>query len=259
VGEGEGRMTTCYAILGEFGDAIDFIFRERKSREGTSVGGSQFLDLTWEHLKLTLAAMAVACLISVPLGLWLGHIRKGGFLAINASNVGRAVPSLALIAFFVAYLGVGFTNVMIALVLLAIPPILTNTYVAVTQVEPDSVDSARGMGMTGAQIVRRVELPLALPLIFGGIKTSTVNVVATATIAPLAGVNTLGDPIINVSGYGEAGRLGAAIVVAALAVATELSLGLVQRAVTPKGLKLQYGPPTWRSRFPFPKRREAVT
>ena len=109
------------------------------------------------------------------------------------------MPSLALIAFFVAYLGIGFANLTLALVLLAIPPILTNTYVAVTQVDPDTVDVARGMGMTEPEIVRRVELPLALPLIFGGMKTSMVNVVATATIAPLAGVNTLGDPIINAS------------------------------------------------------------
>ena len=131
----------------------------------------------------------------------------------SASRTSAArCPSLALIAFFVAYLGTGFANVTLALVLLAIPPILTNTYVAVTQVERDTVDAARGMGMTGAEIVRKVELPLALPLIFGGIKTSAVNVIATATIAPLAGINTLGDPIINVSGYGDTGRLAAAIV-----------------------------------------------
>jgi osmoprotectant transport system permease protein len=183
--------------------------------------------------------MAFACAFSIPLGLWLGHIRKGGFLAINASNVGRAIPILALIAFFVAFLGVGESNLILALVLLAIPPILTNAYTGVTQVDPDTVDSARGMGMTGTQIVRRVELPLALPLIFGGIRISAVNVVATATIAPLAGVVTLGDPIINVNTYGDEGRLAAAIVVALLAVVTEVSLGALQRGVTPRGLKLQ--------------------
>ena len=250
-------MSTTLAFLGDFADAIDFIFRERESREGTSVGGGQFLELTWEHLKLSAAAMAVACAAAIPLGLWLGHIGKGGFLAINASNVGRAVPSLALIAFFVAYLGVGFTNLTLALVLLAIPPILTNTYVGVRQVDRDAVDAARGMGMAGRQVVRRVELPMALPLIFGGVRTSTVNVVATATIAPLAGVNTLGDPIINVSTYGDDGRLGAAIVVAALAVLTELTLGAVQRAVTPEGLKLESDQPS-RRRFRTAKRREAT-
>jgi osmoprotectant transport system permease protein len=250
-------VSTTLAVLGDFGDAIDFIFNERESREGTEVGGSQFLELTWEHMKLSLAAMGVACAAAVPLGLWLGHVGKGGFLAINASNVGRAVPSLALIAFFVAYLGVGFTNVMLALVLLAIPPILTNAYVGVRQVDRETVDAARGMGMTGAQIVRRVELPLALPLISGGVRTSMVNVVATATIAPLAGVNTLGDPIINVSSYGDDGRLGAAIVVAALAVLTELTLGAVQRAVTPEGLKLDPDQSS-RRRFRITKRREAT-
>jgi osmoprotectant transport system permease protein len=234
-------MNTTLAVLGEFGDAIDFIFDERESPAGGArVGGlAEMWELMWEHLKLSGAALGIACVASVPLGLWLGHIGKGGFLAINASNVGRAVPTLALIAFFVAFLGVGFTNLTLALVLLAIPPILTNTYTGVRQVDRDTVDSARGMGMTGAQIVRRVELPLALPLIFGGIRISAVNVVATATIAPLAGVITLGDPIINVNTYGDEGRLAAAIVVALLAVVTEVSLGALQRGVTPRGLKLQ--------------------
>jgi osmoprotectant transport system permease protein len=254
---GAGGMTTTLAILGQFGDAISYIFQGETTREGADVGGSQFLELTWEHLKLSFAAMGIACALSVPLGLWLGHIRRGSFLAISASNVGRAVPSLALIAFFVAYLGTGFVNVTLALVLLAIPPILTNTYVAVTQVDRDTVDAARGMGMTGAEIVRKVELPLALPLIFGGVRTSTVNVIATATIAPLAGINTLGDPIINVSGYGDTGRLAAAMVVAALAVFSELALGAVQRAVTPAGLKLEPDSASRRLRQRFG--REATT
>ncbi len=234
-------MSTSLAVLGDFGDAIDFIFNERPSPAGgTEVGGlAEMWELMWPHLRLSFISMAIACALSIPLGLWLGHIRKGGFLAINASNVGRAVPTLALIAFFVAFLGVGETNLILALVLLAIPPILTNAYTGVTQVDPDAVDSARGMGMTGAQVVRRVELPLALPLIFGGIRISAVNVVATATIAPLAGVVTLGDPIINVNTYGDEGRLAAAIVVALLAVVTEVSLAALQRGVTPRGLKLQ--------------------
>ena len=234
-------MTTTLAFLGDFGDAIEFIFDERPSPAGgTEVGGlAEMWELMWPHLRLSIVSMGLACAFSIPLGLWLGHIRKGGFLAINASNVGRAVPTLALIAFFVAFLGVGESNLVLALVLLAIPPILTNAYTGVTQVDPDTVDAARGMGMTGAQIVRRVELPLALPLIFGGIRISAVNVVATATIAPLAGVVTLGDPIINVNTYGDEGRLAAAIVVALLAVVTEVSLAALQRGVTPRGLKLQ--------------------
>lgn len=233
--------------MNDFFDAIEFIFSERESPAGGSqVGGlGEIWELMWPHLELSGAALGIACVLAIPLGLWLGHRGRGGFLAINASNVGRAVPSLALIAFFVAWIGVGFTNLTLALVLLAIPPILTNTYVGVRQVDRDTVDSARGMGMTGPQIVRRVELPLALPLIFGGIRTSAVNVIATATIAPLAGVVTLGDPIINVNTYGDEGRLAAAIVVALLAVLTEVLLGTAQRAVTPRGLRVN--------------RREAVT
>jgi osmoprotectant transport system permease protein len=251
-------MTTTFAFLGQFGDAIDFIFHQRESRiGGAQVGGlGQIWDLMWPHLKLSGAAMGIACAISIPIGLWLGHIGKGGFLAINVSNVGRAVPSLALIAFFVAWLGVGFLNLVLALVLLAIPPIITNAYTGTRQVDRETVDAARGMGMTGPQIVRRVELPLALPLIFGGIRISAVNVIATATIAPLAGVTTLGDPIINVNTYGDEGRLAAAIVVALLAVVTEVTLGAIQRAITPRGLKLTTA---GRRRHAFPiTRREAT-
>ncbi len=222
------------SVLSDFGDAFEFIFTSRESRAGGSeIGGGQVLDLLWDHVALSAAGLLAGILVAVPLGVWLGHTRRGTFLAVGIANIGRAVPSIALIAFFFAYLGTGFTNVALALALLAIPPILANTYVGVRQVEPDAVDAARGMGMTGPQIVRRVELPLALPLVVGGIRTSAVNVVATATIAPLAGVSSLGDPIIDFGSYGEAGRLGASIVVAALAVATELSFGLAQRLADP--------------------------
>jgi osmoprotectant transport system permease protein len=256
---GEGDVTATPAFAGEFGDALRLIFEGETTREGAEVGGSQFLDLALDHLALAGAAMAVACAIATPLGLWLGHRRRWQFLAISVSNVGRAVPSLALIAFFVAYLGTGFLNVTLALVLLAIPPILTNAYVGVTQVSGDSVDSARGMGMTEGEIVRKVELPLALPLLFGGIRISAVNVIATATIAPLAGINTLGDPIINVSGYGDTGRLAAAMLVAALAVLAELLLGTAQRAVTPAGIKLESENASRPTRTPKPIRRTAST
>jgi osmoprotectant transport system permease protein len=224
--------------MSEFGDAIDFILHAREARSGgTDVGGAELLPMLWEHLSLTGVSVGIAVGIAVPLALWLGHVGRGELLAVSVANVGRAVPSLALIAFFVAYVGVGFTNVTLALVLLAIPPILTNTYVGVRQTDRDAVDAARGMGMTGVQIVRRIELPLALPLVFGGIRTSVVNVIATATIAPLAGVVTLGDPIIAGGVYGEDGRLGAAILVALLAIAAEASFALLQRAATPRGIR----------------------
>jgi osmoprotectant transport system permease protein len=243
-------MTTL-AALGEFGDAINFIFQSHESKAGGArVGGSENLPLLWTHLKVTVVAMAIAIGISLPLGLVLGHTGRGAFATISVSNVGRAVPSIALIAFFVAFFPgtPDFWNVTVALALLAIPPILTNAYVGVRQVSRDSVDAARGMGMSGFQIVRSVELPLALPLIFGGIKTSTVNVIATATIAPLVGVLTLGDPIISGTVYGRDGQIGASIMVAALAVAAELGLSLVQRAVTPTGVKLERGDDATRPR-----------
>jgi osmoprotectant transport system permease protein len=235
-------MSPALAVLGEFGDAISFIFQSGESPAGGSqIGGKENLPLLWEHLKVTGAAMALALIVALPLGLWLGHTGRGAFATISVSNVGRAVPSVALIALFVAFFPgtSAFINVTLALALLAIPPILTNTYVGVRQVSGDAVDAARGMGMSGSQIVRSVELPLALPLIFGGIKISTVNVIATATIAPLVGVLTLGDPIISGTVYGRAGQIGASIMVAALAVIAEVGLSYVQRLVTPEGIKLE--------------------
>jgi osmoprotectant transport system permease protein len=251
-------MTTTLAVLGDFGDALEFIVQSRDSPAGGArVGGAENLPLLWEHLKLTGAAMGLALLVALPLGLALGHTGRGAFLAITTSNVGRAVPSVALIALFVAFFPrtAEFTNVTLALALLAIPPILTNAYVGVRQVNPETVDAARGMGMSGARIVRSVELPLALPLIFGGIKTSTVNVLATATVAPLVGVVTLGDPIIAETVYGRSGQIGASIMVALLAVAAEVGLSAVQRAVTPAGVKLERGAAAGRARLPHLHRR----
>jgi osmoprotectant transport system permease protein len=233
-------MTPLLAsTLSDFKDAIDFIFTSRESvTGGIHVGGlGEMGHFTKEHLRVSLIAVAVACAVSLPIGLWLGHIGRGEFLAISVSNIGRAVPTLALLAFFIAYLGVGSTNVIFVLVLLAIPPILTNTYVGVRQVDPETVDAARGVGLTEAQIVRKIEFPMALNTIFGGIRTSSVNVVATATIAPLASVDSLGTPIINGNVYGDSGRLAAAILVALLTLAIDLGLATIQRTITPTGLK----------------------
>ena len=232
-------MIELASFVTDFKDAISFVFNERESVSGgVQVGGSELWGFTLEHLKVSFVAVALACLIAVPIGLYLGHIGKGEFLAVSVSNIGRAIPTLALLAFFIAYLGVGFLNVTVVLILLAIPPILTNVYVGVRQVNAEAVDAARGMGFTERQIITRVELPMALPIIFGGIRTSSVNVVATATIAPLASVNTLGTPIINANVYGDTGRLGAAILVALLTLAVDLGLSALQRTVTPTGLKL---------------------
>jgi osmoprotectant transport system permease protein len=213
--------------LGVFPDAIRFVLEER----------GLILEKTWEHVEMSATAMAVAILVALPLGLWLGHLHRGSFVAINLANIGRALPSLAVIAIGITFLGIGFTNIVVALVVLAIPPILTNAYVAVDEVETDAVEAARGMGMTRWQIIRRVELPLALPLIFAGIRTAVVFVVATATIAAVAGGGGLGDIIVNQAAYGLEGVVGAAICVSLLALAADVLLGFLQRALTPPGLR----------------------
>jgi osmoprotectant transport system permease protein len=237
-----------------FRDAFDFILHERESISGgVCIGGpGELIDLGGSHLLVSLVAVAIAVAVAVPIGLWLGHRGRGEFLAVSVSNVGRAVPSLALLAFFVAFVGIGFTNVALVLTLLAIPPILTNTYVGVRQVDRESVDAARGVGLSERQIITRIELPMAIATIFGGIRTSAVAVVATATIAPLANVKSLGNPILEPQTYGDAGQLGAAIVVALITLAVDLGLAGVQRLVTPAGLKRTSPSRSARKRFSTP-------
>jgi osmoprotectant transport system permease protein len=222
-----------------FGEAIDFIFNGQSANTVSgNVGGlDQVLDLTATHLEVTVLAMALALGLALPAGLVLGHYGRGELLAVSLGNAGRALPELAIIAFMAAAIGVGLLNVTIALAILAIPPILTNAFVAVRQVDPGAVDAARGMGMTAREVITRVELPLAVPTIMSGVRTSTINVVATATIAPLAGVLTLGDFIIARNVYGDDGVLAGAILVALLALALELLLAGLQRLLTSPGLR----------------------
>jgi len=248
-------MSAPLAFLGDFGDAVDFILHERDSVSGgVRIGGiPELAGLAQTHMIVSLAALAIATVLAIPAALWLGHLGRGDFIATATSNVGRAVPSLALLAFFISFVGLGYTNVIGVLVLLAIPPLVTNTYVGVRQVDRDTVDAARGQGMTGMEIVRKVELPLALPSIFAGLRTSAVNVVATATIAPLANVQTLGEPIITPQTYGLVGGLGAAIIVALIPLLVDFAFARLQRAVTPAGVKLSQPAP--RRRLSFPTRR----
>ncbi len=226
-------------FLGPFGDAIQFIFQPREaSTGGIEVGGlHQVLELTLTHLELTFLALALSLAIGLPVGLYLGHRGTGELLAIGIGNAGRAIPELALIAFMAAAIGIGLLNVTIALAVLGIPPILTNTFVAMRQVDRSAVEAARGVGMSEFQIVRLVELPMAIATIMGGVRTATVNIVATATIAPLAGVLTLGDLILSRNVYGDAGVLAGAILVALLALALEGLLAIAQRRMTSPGLR----------------------
>jgi osmoprotectant transport system permease protein len=187
-------------------------------------------DKTLELAQLAFTALGLSILIALPLGLWLGHRHRGLFIALGTSSIGRALPSIALIGFMVAWLGIGFWVNAIALVVLGIPPILTNTYFAVEGVDRDVVEAARGMGLTEGQILRRVELPLGLPLIIAGLRIAAVFVIATATIAGIAGGGGLGEVIANQSAYGLAGVLAAALCVSALALLAAGVLAYAQRA-----------------------------
>ena len=224
--------------MSEFGEAFRFIVHN--GAIPGEPGLPSLAHLAFETLWVGAIGIAIAVVLAAPLGIWLGHIHRGSFFAINTGNVGRALPSLAVLAIGDAFLGLGLPVVELALVVLAFAPIVTNAYLGVVEVDPDLVDAARGMGMGELEVLRRVELPLAVPLIFAGIRTAALFVISTATIASLAGFSgTLGDIIANETSYHFYGVLGAAICVAALALAVEGALGLLQRAVTPRGVRLE--------------------
>ena len=168
-------------------------------------------------------------MIALPLGVVLGHLHRGSFVAISVSNLGRALPSLVLIAFGILILGIGFWNNAVALVVLAVPPILTNAYFGVEEVDRNIVEAARGMGMREREILSRVELPLALPLIFAGIQIAAVFVIATATIAAVAGGGGLGDIIVNQATYHLSGVVAASLCVSLLAFAASALIGLARK------------------------------
>ena len=223
--------------MNEFVEAFKFIGRNGQVPGDPAL--PTLVHLTLETLKIAGIGVAISVAVALPLGLWLGHIHKGSFVAINLGNIWRALPSLAVLAIGVAFLGIGLRNVELALVVLAIPPIITNAYVAIDTVDRDVVDAARGMGLTGWEVLRQVELPLGIPLIFAGIRTAALFVVSTTTIAALTGYSgSLGDIINNETSYHLSGVLGAAICIAGLALAVEAALGLVQRALTPRGLRV---------------------
>jgi osmoprotectant transport system permease protein len=227
--------------LASIGGAIEFIFEPQPSNVtgGKLVGGfSQTMELAWTQLEVTILALGIALLVAMPLGLWLGHRGTGGFLAVGIGNAGRGIPELALIAFMASAIGVGLLNVTIALAVLGIPPILTNAFVGIRQADRASVEAARGIGMTELEILTRVEMQLAIPTLMAGVRGATIAIVATATIAPLAGVVTLGDYIINENVYGEDGVVAGAIVVALMALTLEFALASLQRLLTSRGLKL---------------------
>jgi osmoprotectant transport system permease protein len=209
-------------------------------RPGTFVDAFRFiannahllLVKTVEHLELSGAALGIALVLALPIGLWLGHKHRGLFLALSVSSVGRALPSLVLIAFGLTFLGVGFWNNTAALVVLAIPSILTNAYFAIAGVDRDVVEAARGMGLSERQILFQVELPLGLPFVIAGIRIAAIFVIATATIAAVAGGGGLGEIVVNQASYGLAGVVGASLCVSGLTLLAAFLLALLLRAAS---------------------------
>ena len=198
-----------------------------------------FLEKLREHIVLSAVALLVAIAIALPVALLVRNTPLGSAIAINVGNIGRAVPSLAILALALPLLGIGFKSALVALAALGIPPILINTSAGLREVRQEIIDAARGMGLSGTQILARIQLPIAAPVIFAGIRTAAVQTVASATLATFIGGGGLGDLIVE--GYSRRGPeilLAGAFSVALLAIITELGFGGLERAFTPRGLKI---------------------
>lgn len=201
-----------------------------------------------QHVQLSAESVAIGALIALPIGIGLGHFGRFGNLAINISNIGRAVPSFGLLVIAFQVLGLGEGPIILALTALAIPPMVTNSYVALREVDPDIREAARGMGYRELAQLLRVELPLAVPLIMAGIRTSAVQVVATATLAALIAGGGLGRYIVD--GLAQqiyAKEFAGAVLVAGLALATEVSLLTLERVLVPRGIRLLKAPASHRA------------
>lgn len=199
---------------------------------------------TFEHIWLSALTVAVGAAVALPIGLYIGHTGRGAFLAVSVANIGRALPSYSLLLIFFTFFGVGFATAFPALLFLTIPPILTSTYVGLTEVDRDMVEAGRGMGMTEGQLLRRVELPMATPVIVAGVRIAAVQVVATATLAALVGGGALGRFIVDGFGLQQDDQLvGGAILVALLALLTERLFTLLERQLVSPGIRGVTGAP----------------
>ncbi|MDQ4127299.1 MAG: ABC transporter permease [Actinomycetota bacterium] len=191
------------------------------------------------HIEYLVLATLLGIVISIPVAVLVNRSDSGSTIAINVGNIGRAVPSLAVLVLMFPVFGLGFDSALFALTLLAIPPILINAVVGLRQVSPQILDSAKGMGLSGRQILSGIQVPIAAPIIFAGIRTSAVQVVASATLATFVGGGGLGDYIVE--GYQRNDTsiaLAGALSVAVLAIITEVGFGFLERAFTPKGLRI---------------------
>jgi osmoprotectant transport system permease protein len=196
----------------------------------------------FEHVQLSAVGLLLASLIAIPLGLWVGHTRRGQFVVVQLANLGRSIPSLAILSIMflivvkiAPYRAFGFLPTIVALTLLGIPVILINTYVGIQQVDEDTVEAARGMGMSGGQVLRRLEVPLAMPLILTGLRLAAVQIVATAGLAALIAGGGLGRYIVDGFALRETDRIVAgAILVALLAILTDLGFSFLARVAAPR-------------------------
>ena len=198
----------------------------------------RFFGALGTHIALSASALALAIAVSVPLGVAVARSARAAAIAIAAANIGRTLPSLAVLALAMPLMGTGFAPSLFALTLLALPPILINTYTAVRQVDPDIVDAARGMGMTTAEIVRKVEVPIAVPIIFAGIRTAAVQVVSGAVLAAYIGGGGLGDFITaGIAMMALPQLLVGAIPATLLSIGTDRLFGGLQKLLTPVGMR----------------------
>lgn len=211
-----------------------------------------------EHVALSGGSLLIALAIALPVGIWIGHTRRGAAVAINAANLGRAVPSLAVIALVIPIsaaidpqLGFRVIPTVVAMVVLGIPPILVNTYTGIAAVDADLVESARGMGFRESGILREVELPVALPVIVGGVRSAAVQIVATATLGAIFGSGGLGRYLVEGIAQNDTGMIfGGVVLVAGLALATEGLFAAVGWALTPRGLRRRLRPLAFRRAQP---------
>ena len=199
----------------------------------------EFFELLRTHVVLSGIALLVAVAIALPVAVAIRNTTLGAALAVNVGNIGRAVPSLAILALCQPFLGFGFDTALVALTALAIPPVLINASTGLREVDRGVIDAARGMGLSGGQILTRIQLPIAAPVIFAGIRTSAVQVVASATLATFIGGGGLGDLIVEGTQLNDnAILLAGSLSVAALAVITEAGFGALEKGMTPKGLRI---------------------
>lgn len=202
-------------------------------------GRTGIVNRTWEHVRISVLAVLAATAIALPPAVLLGHVKRFGILAVSIVNIGRAIPSFAILALtfplFIEWgFGLGFWPTFTALVILGIPPIFTNAYTGVREVDPGVVQAADGMGMRPHEVLLRVELPSAAPLVITGLRVSAVQIVATATLGALVGFQALGSFIVEgLAQFDEGKILGGAVLVAVLAIATEVGFGALERAATP--------------------------